>query len=452
MEVRKFFLLLLMVGYTFHGFSQIQIDTSKNVSFLVEKILLGQGVWVGNIAYQGPSFSIASFNDSSETLGIGKGIIISSGNVFYSKGPNRSTFKGWASGTLGDEDLDQLTAGVTFDAAVLEFDFVTTSENLSFQYVFGSEEYQEYVGSQYNDVFAFFIDGPELNRVNLARLPETNIPITINNVNHKLNSGYYIDNDYKNNLEPFIWDERNKKVVENKLFGKKTKLPQYNTQFDGFTKVLTAKCKVIPGEIYRIKIAIADVADGILDSGVFLKAGSFRSEGEKLVKIDDPFEQKKVADLHFLNKKSLPAPKEDSAFSVIKRFVHFDFDSYFTKKEYLNVISDIYQVYHQSGNLIIKLAAHTDSIGSQAYNMILSKKRAESVFEHLVKLGIDQNDIFTTCYGETRPIDTNKTALGRAKNRRVELILSDKKGYTTNSDHHTSATNPNNVKVPAVYE
>ena len=199
MELRKIFLFSFLMGYVFHGFSQIQIDTSKSVNYLVNNILLGQGVLVGEVKYQGTSFSIASFSDSSKTLGIENGIILSSGNVFYSKGPNRSTYKGWASAALGDSDLDRLTAGITFDAAVLEFEFVTASENLSFNYVFGSEEYQEYVGSQYNDVFAFIIDGPGLNHVNLARLPDSDIPITINNVNHKLNNHYYVDNDYKNN-------------------------------------------------------------------------------------------------------------------------------------------------------------------------------------------------------------------------------------------------------------
>jgi len=214
--MKKIRLLLLLLSTCSFVFAQINADTSKTTEYLVKNILLGQGVVVGNIKYQGPKFAVGTFSDLSEQLGMQKGIILTSGNVFYAKGPNKSAWHGWASGGLGDSDLNRLTSGVTFDAAVLEFDFVTTSEYLAFDYVFGSEEYLEYVGSEYNDVFGFFIDGPGLDHVNLARIPNTEVPISINNVNHKKNKKYYINNEYKNNKDRFIWNERNNKVVENK--------------------------------------------------------------------------------------------------------------------------------------------------------------------------------------------------------------------------------------------
>jgi hypothetical protein len=60
----------------------------------------------------------------------------------------------------GDNNLDNVSSADTYDATVLEFDFVPATDNISFNYVFGSEEYLEFVNAGYNDVFAFFISGP----------------------------------------------------------------------------------------------------------------------------------------------------------------------------------------------------------------------------------------------------------------------------------------------------
>lgn len=74
-------------------------------------------------------------------------------------------------------------------------------------------------------------------------------------------------------------------------------------------------------------------------------------------------------------------------------------------------------------NLSLKLAGHTDNVGSEVYNMKLSKERAESVKTYLVNKGVNPSRIEATGYGETQPIDTNKTAKGRQNNRRVEFTL-----------------------------
>jgi len=105
-----------------------------------------------------------------------------------------------------------LITSSTNDAAVLEFDFVPTQSTISFQYVFASEEYNEYV-DQYNDVFGFFV-----NSQNIALIPGSSDPVTINNVNNGDNPQYYRDNDYGD-------------------FSQNTPYP---TQFDGFTSVLQA--------------------------------------------------------------------------------------------------------------------------------------------------------------------------------------------------------------------
>ena len=167
MKRTTFFLILLSLSQLV--WSQIKVDTSQSTNYLVENILLGNGVLVGNVKYNGPSHGIGLFDDTGYNVHLEKGLILTTGSAFFSSGPNRVPDKGWVSGSSGDEDLDQITQGGTYDAAVLEFDFVTSSEFLSFNYVFASEEYPEYVGSKYNDVFAFFVDGPGLDHVNLSQ-------------------------------------------------------------------------------------------------------------------------------------------------------------------------------------------------------------------------------------------------------------------------------------------
>ena len=93
-------------------------------------------------------------------------------------------------GTSGDADLNLLTSGVdAYDATVLQFD-VTAKFNgqLSFTYVFGSEEYNQYVASPFNDVFAFYIDG-----TNVATIGAD--PVSIHDVNLGQNSEIYVNSD-----------------------------------------------------------------------------------------------------------------------------------------------------------------------------------------------------------------------------------------------------------------
>lgn len=209
---------------------------------LVEK-LLGAGVTVSNISFKGANVAAGTFIGGANIIGFDEGIILSTGDVAYVVGPNNSTGAGKSNGTSGDSDLNTLIPGYnTLDAAVLEFDFIPETNVISFMYVFASEEYNEYVGGSYNDVFGFFVNG-----VNVALIPGSNTPVSINNVNLNKNSEYYIDNTNKS----------------------------LNTQMDGLTVVLPMEAEVKANEINHIKLAIADAGDSVLDSVVFIKAGSF---------------------------------------------------------------------------------------------------------------------------------------------------------------------------------
>ena len=133
---------------------------------------------------------------------------------------------------------------------VLEFDFIPEQSELSFQYVFASEEYNEFVGS-FNDVFAFFLDGE-----NIALVPGTTTPVSVDNVNNFSNAEFYKDNDPSDLGTP----------------------TPFRVEYDGFTVVLTAQAVLEPGVPHHIKLALADAGDSALDSAVFLAASSFVSE------------------------------------------------------------------------------------------------------------------------------------------------------------------------------
>ncbi len=213
--------------------------------------LVGPGVSISNVKYTGDNTAAGKFSGgTSEGLGVDAGVMLSSGKISNAAGPNNSDGISASFNLPGDTDLDGLISGgaTTHDASVLEFDFVATGGSLSFQYVFGSDEYNEFVNS-FNDVFGFFLNG-----TNVALIPGTTTPVSINNVNKDVNSKFYRNNDLSD-------------------FGGKAPFP---TQADGFTVVLQSAAIVNPGTNH-IKLAIADAGDTALDSWVFLTAQSFVS-------------------------------------------------------------------------------------------------------------------------------------------------------------------------------
>ena len=228
--------------------------------------LVGSGVTISNVKYAGSARAAGNFTSSANILGFTSGIVLSTGSVRNVVGPNcvsgsaPAANDGDASGISvdnvqpGDTDLTTLSGGETEDAAVLEFDFVPTSSNVSFQYVFASDEYNEFVG-EFNDVFAFFLTAPDGLPVNIALIPGTNPPqpVSINDVNSGTNSQYFINNEFLPSAAPL------------------------DTEMNGLTTTLTAQAIVVPGQTYHIKLAIADATDHLYDSNVFVQAGSLSS-------------------------------------------------------------------------------------------------------------------------------------------------------------------------------
>ncbi|HEX6639729.1 MAG TPA: choice-of-anchor L domain-containing protein [Thermoanaerobaculia bacterium] len=205
----------------------------------VVALLTGTGATITNVKITGSDLAVGSFGAGAD-LGIDSGVILSTGNVADAVGPNGSTGSGGGLGTDGAAALDAIvTPFKTHDAAVIEFDVVTESPTFAIRYVFASEEYREYVDSEFNDVFAFFVNG-----ANIALTPGSGQPVTINTINHLRNQGLYRDNE-----------------------------GGASTQFDGYTSPLLAVAVVEPNTTNHIRIAIADTSDSVLDSAVFIARG-----------------------------------------------------------------------------------------------------------------------------------------------------------------------------------
>ena len=154
---------------------------------------------------------------------------------------------------------------------MLEFDFVPTSEQVSFRYVFGSDEYNEFVASQYNDAFGFFITDPAGVKRNWALVPGTSQAVSINTINAGNPSGSLVPSN------PHLY--RNNDLSDGG--------GAINIEADGLTVVLTLTADVTPNQTHRMKLAIADAGDTSYDSWVFIEGGSFAAVENCTNGIDD---------------------------------------------------------------------------------------------------------------------------------------------------------------------
>lgn len=265
-----------LVAFRLSSKAQLVTSTAMTPTELVESVLVGDGVVVSGVTYTGDPDAIGTFNGAATNVGLTSGIILTTGTVKNEVGglggeqrgpfgPNDTGSSGKANGEPGYAPLTAIAGVETHNAAILEFDFVPLSDSVRFRYVFGSDEYPEFVDEGYNDAFAFFISGPGFGGTyNMAQIPGGGGAVSIDNINNGpsntgpcQNCSYYIQN------------------------GTGTESPyatsNYYIQYDGFTVVMEAVAKVECGETYHLKIAIADAGDQAYDSGIFLEANSLAS-------------------------------------------------------------------------------------------------------------------------------------------------------------------------------
>ncbi len=273
--------------------AQIQIDTTLTPEQLVQDVLLGNGVSVSNITFNGQAGNIlntqaGTYTGPSSFIDFNEGVCMRTGHAFIIQDPTffPPGFTYPDPDVTADSDLETLSGQNINNAAILEFDFVPNGDSLVFRYVFASNEYPSFTCSDYNDAFGFFISGPGINgpfqnnAVNIALIPGTNTPVAINTVN----SG-----EASFGPDSIICEAANPNwVIDSQYFVDNADLPEGDIQFPGMTATLTAFANVQCGETYHIKLAIADASDPNYDSGVFLEAGSFTSNSSVQVNLDIP--------------------------------------------------------------------------------------------------------------------------------------------------------------------
>ena len=259
------FILVFLCGFISNYAQNITVDEGFTPQYLVNDVLINSSCAnVLNVSVSGGNFasgekSFGYFDATGTSFPFQNGIVLSTGKIVNAQGPNTSlSDDGGNMGWNGDPDLNQaLGLSNTFNATVLEFDFIPLGNRISFDYIFSSEQYLSNPMSNqcnFTDGFAFLLRrNGETNYQNLAVVPNTNIPVKVNTVR---GSGTICPAANETYFDAF-----NGTV--------------HPTNFNGQTKVLTAQSDVIPGETYHIKLVIADEGNHRFDSAIFLGGGSF---------------------------------------------------------------------------------------------------------------------------------------------------------------------------------
>ena len=358
--------------------------TEKKGIHSTEKLmqsLIGEGVILKNysITKARSNKAFGFFEDKSEQLGMENGLVMTTESVAtLTKNYSSTTSMGKQEhnpinyrNTTGDYPPIEkfINQQKTFDACVIELDVIPTADTLSFNYVFGSKEYDEYVGSGFNDIFAFLISGKNIGiDKNLATVPHTNIPVSINTIN-----GGRKDSDGKILVKE-----------SNATFYVSNANHSMGVNYDGITRLMQIRQAVVPYETYHIRLCIADVGDRAYDSGGFI-------EGKSFIAFD------KTYNVLFSN-------NETDLTDGYKTF-----------------IENLSATYKNNPQGAIIVTGHTDESGNSEVNMALSCTRANRVAQYLMQNGINEDRIIVDCKGETMPAFSNKSDKGAELNRRVEI-------------------------------
>lgn len=403
-------IFLFLSAFTHSSAQQMEVvneDPYTPIS-LIENVFLGEGIDIISVNYAGDERSAAFFRNGGSTIGLDRGIVMTTGITV----PGNTTIGVANSGddNLSIDNDSQLSDDVDLrsiignsntqihDITSYEITFRPLGDSVSFRYVFASEEYPEYVCSRYNDLFGFFISGPGINGPfangadNLALIPGTDLPVRINTVNPGIvgnngsaanctgtegtldNSDLYIDNNGSNN-QPV---------------------------FDGYTQIFTAATRVEACEVYTMKIIIADIGDARLDSGVFLDARSFGGDATNLeivnLAIDGGLaEGCRPAALHFYTSQPV---EQDLPLTV----------SFFGEAtagvDYTQPPTNL-TIPAGDSLLIVPIEAFEDNLPDAGENIYISLLRS-ACFTDTFKIRIEENrmeslimdDQFTVCGGE----------------------------------------------------
>jgi hypothetical protein len=264
--------LLFLLTSSTATYAQMTVKPVSQPTQLVKEVLVGKGIVVDNVHFMGMIQALGEFSNPSAQPFFSSGMVMSTGMAADMVGPNDHPKTSTVNGSPGDKNLASIAGSRTFDGAKLEFDFKAEKDSVTLNFIFASEEYNDFVGSTFNDVFAIVVSGPGIaGRQNLAVVPGTTTPITVNAINPNQNRQYFANNN------PYDLVGRINESVKANL--NPTILA--NFEFDGMTKVLSVGFRVTPRQVYHFEIVISDAGDGTIDSAVLLEGGSFKSIEQK---------------------------------------------------------------------------------------------------------------------------------------------------------------------------
>ncbi|MBC7914382.1 MAG: OmpA family protein [Pyrinomonadaceae bacterium] len=455
LNLRSIIFLTLGMWCSTCGYAQLRISR-VDVKKWVQQNFTGQGIVVGEIKFKGNPLAVGAFTNQNNVLQLKKGLVISTGLADYVAGPNNKYNQTYPfSDAERDADLQPLVKPGLYDVSVIEFDFVPLANSIQFNYQFGSEEYPEYVGSTYNDIFAFFVSD-EKTKKNIALIPGKNIPVSINTVNHQSGTEYFLENNVfssalinrgaslttakrkrgifssiRKGIKSVFSSQKaeeadlSSQYIDPALLKKVNPIMYKYLQFDGITKKLAAQMYVTPYSKYHLKIIIADVADNIYDSGVFLEDRSLFAQRDTMQPGFTEYpDLSKLVDLkQILAGKKLEDLLPDTVY-LEEANIYFDFDKSDIPIPELKKLKSITSTYDRVKNkYTMRVAGHTDSIGNLSYNMALSRRRNQSVMHALQELRLIDSPIEITEDAFLKPAAKNDTDEGRTKNRRVQIFF-----------------------------
>ena len=269
-----------------------------HIDTILKYHLMGEGVEISYGRFNNQqgvvqSNQIGTFNRNNfSTFPFETGLVMTTGAVSLAAGPNNNTGASSSTGVISYTDQQLSTSGLPTSSlnncAALDFNFLAYADTFCFNYVFGSEEYPNWVCSSYNDIFAFFLTGPDpvtgiVTTKNVAIIPGSvtaanpnGIPVTINSVNAGVGSSGSASTSgcYNGTYSSFY--------INNP--------PNANgIQYNGYTTKLAAEGNILACENYSMHLVVCNSGDNSYDSGVFLEEQSFHTTVETKLLMRDVY-------------------------------------------------------------------------------------------------------------------------------------------------------------------
>jgi len=426
----KYSFLFPILFLTVVAFGQPEITHKINKKEIKYFFETGAAIDIKRIKYKGAARAIGLFEDDHSIFNMDSGLVMSSGAVKKIGQENKSQGTSSFNWKKGSKQLDKIANTKTKDAAMIEITFVPEKDFISFNFVFGSEEYPEYVKSGFNDAFAFILVSPGNKNTNLAVIPDTEDVIAVNSVNYLKNQEYYVNNsklqfnlvdDLKIDTS-FFW-QGNKKyavVITYNIEAAIMDDPKIPVEFDGFTKLLQAKSAVVPGKRHKLIITIADAGDRIYDSGVLIEAGSFNASADEDFKYGAlAFDTNYYYTIDTILVDSIPEEKAVIPPTCSDTLIdlYYNTDDFQLSQDDQEAILAVLESLDKSFQYNVLIESYTDEEGSISYNKRLSINRSKVPLTFLEK---QDSSFLLSLEAEGKGIDPNQKH-SKAEKRRTTI-------------------------------